>query len=569
MATPDMGAGGFGKYRLIAELGHGGMAEVFLAIASGPAGFNKLVVLKQIRDQLADDPEFLAMFLDEARLAARLNHPNVVQTNEVGEDGRRYFIAMEYLEGQPLNRIVQRLAKDGRLSLWMHVRILIDALAGLHYAHELADFDGTPLQVVHRDATPHNIFVTYAGQVKVVDFGIAKALGSSAETRAGVLKGKISYMAPEQALGEKVDRRADVFAVGIMLWEALAGRRPFKGHNDVVILQKLVAGEIPSPGTVRDDIPELLEAICMKALARDREERYATAEDMAHALEAALEKLGERPQLRAVGDLVTRTFADERVRIRAVIEAQMAGIRTTGEFPAPDLGTGSRTVGRLALPRIDAPPTESGSFNASQRRTATGPEPGSGPRTDPSRVSSLTANTTPAEFTPALPAPAKKPIALYAVVAVAVAVAAAAVAWPRGQAPPPPTTATAAPIAVTRMIRIESTPPGATVSENEKVLGQTPMAIPLDPAQQSARKLVLSLEGYAPYTVHQGPSLEDVRVLVPLTVAVAVAPKSTADAATTAHVKPPPGPGPARVAPPSTGTPKPPPPSPLDINMNR
>ena len=569
MATPDTGAAGFGKYRLIAELGHGGMAEVFLAIASGPAGFNKLVVLKQIRDQLADDPEFLAMFLDEARLAARLNHPNVVQTNEVGEDGRRYFIAMEYLEGQTLNRIVQRLAKDGRLSLFMHVRILIDALAGLHYAHELADFDGTPLQVVHRDATPHNIFVTYAGQVKVVDFGIAKALGSSAETRAGVLKGKVSYMAPEQALGEKVDRRADVFAVGIMLWEALAGRRPFKGHNDVVILQKLVAGEIPSPGTVRENIPELLEAICMKALAHDREERYATADDMQRALEAALEKLGQRPQLRAVGDLVTATFADERLRIRGVIEAQMAGIRTSGEFPTPEISTSKGTIGRLALPRIDAPPTESGSFNSSQRRSVTAVDQGSGPRTDPSRVSSLTANTTPAELAPAPPAPAKKPIVLYGVVAVAVAVAAAAIAWPRGQAAPVPTTPTAAATPVTRMIRIESTPPGATVSENEKVLGQTPMAIPLDPAQQSARQLVLSLDGYAPYTVHQGPSLEDVRVLVPLTVAVAVAPKSTTDAAATTHTRPAPGPGPARPTPPPTGTPRPPQPSPLDINMNR
>ena len=570
MATPDTGAGGFGKYRLIAELGHGGMAEVFLAIASGPAGFNKLVVLKQIRDQLADDPEFLAMFLDEARLAARLNHPNVVQTNEVGEDGRRYFIAMEYLEGQPLNRIVQRLAKDGRLTLAMHVRVLIDALAGLHYAHELADFDGTPLQVVHRDATPHNIFVTYAGQVKVVDFGIAKALGSSAETRAGVLKGKVSYMAPEQALGEKVDRRADVFAVGMMLWEALAGRRPFKGMNDVVILQKLVAGDIPSPGTVRDDIPELLEAICMKALAHDKEERFATAEDMQRALEAALEKLGERPQLRAVGDLLTKAFADERMRIRGVIEAQMTGIRTSGEFPTPEISTGNRAAARLGLPRIDAPTTESGSVASSHRRAATAADAGSGPRTDPSNISSLTANTTPAEVAPAPVVPAKKPIALYAVVAVALSVAAAAVAWPRGQAPPTPTTTTAAAVAVARMIRIESTPPGATVSENDRVLGQTPMAIPLDPAQQSARQLVLSLAGYAPYTVHQGPSLEDVRVLVPLTVAVAV--KPTADAATTTattRIKPVSGPVPGHAAPPSTGTPKPPPPSPLDINMNR
>jgi len=567
MAVPETGAGGFGKYRPIAELGHGGMAEVFLAVASGPAGFNKLVVLKQIREQLADDPEFLAMFLDEARLAARLNHPNVVQTNEVGEDGRRYFIAMEYLEGQPLNRVVQRLGKDGRLTLAMHVRILIDALAGLHYAHELADFDGTQLQVVHRDATPHNIFVTYAGQVKVVDFGIAKALGSSAETRAGVLKGKVAYMAPEQALGEKVDRRADVFAVGMMLWEALAGRRPFKGQNDIVILQKLVNGEIPSPGTVREDVPELLEAICMKALAHQREERYATAEEMQRALENALEKLGERPQLRTVGDLMTKGFAEERLRIRSVIEAQMSNIRATGEYPAPDLALAGKTQGRLDLPRLldPAPTTDSGTFN-STRRTAGLAELSSDPHTDSSRVSSLTANNLPAAYTPQPPAPAKKPIGLYAVAGVAVAVAVAALVWPRGQTTPTPPTAASAPSPVTRMIRIESTPPGATVSESDKVLGQTPMAIPIDPAQQSARRLVLSLDGYAPYTVHQGPSLEDVRVLVPLTVVQEA--KPTTEPSTAAHTKAPP-PLTGRLPTPATSTPKPPPPSATDINMNR
>ena len=156
------------------------MAQVFLALASGPAGFNKLVVIKQIRPQFAEDPEFLTMFLDEARLAARLNHPNVVQTNEVGEDGRRFFICMEYLEGQPFNRILHAAsAPRAALTLGMQLRILVDALAGLHHAHELCDFDGTPLEVVHRDVTPHNIFITYAGQVKVVDFGIAKALSSS------------------------------------------------------------------------------------------------------------------------------------------------------------------------------------------------------------------------------------------------------------------------------------------------------------------------------------------------------------------------------------------------------
>src|SRR6185437_1077783 len=199
--TSAGGANTLGKYRLIAELGHGGMAEVYLAVVRGPAGFNKLVVIKQIRPQLAEDPEFLGMFLDEARLAARLSHPNVVQTNEVGQEGNRYFIAMEYLEGQPLNRILHRLQKSGGLPLGLHIKILSDVLAGLHHAHELADYDGTALEVVHRDVTPHNVFVTYEGQVKVVDFGIAKAAGRAGETRHGVIKGKAPYMAPEQAAG--------------------------------------------------------------------------------------------------------------------------------------------------------------------------------------------------------------------------------------------------------------------------------------------------------------------------------------------------------------------------------
>src|SRR4051812_36002706 len=289
MVENEATGGAFAKYRPIAELGQGGMAQVFLALASGPAGFNKLVVIKQIREQFADEQDFLTMFLDEARLAARLNHPNVVQTNEVGDDGKRYYICMEYLEGQPLNRIMNRVGVAGGLTQAIQLRIVVDALAGLHHAHELRDFDGTPLQVVHRDVSPHNIFVTYAGQVKVVDFGIAKALSSSSETRTGVLKGKVAYMAPEQAMGERVDRRADIFGAGMILWEMLAGRRLFKGVADVAVLQKIVNNQIPSPMTIKPDVPVRLEVICMKALAHDRNNRYATAADFAADLEDAIE----------------------------------------------------------------------------------------------------------------------------------------------------------------------------------------------------------------------------------------------------------------------------------------
>ncbi|AKT41414.1 serine/threonine protein kinase [Chondromyces crocatus] len=327
-----------GKYRLIAELGSGGMAEVFLAVAQGPGGFNKLTVIKQIRPQLAEDPEFLAMFLDEARLAARLNHPNVVQTNEVGHDGSRYFIAMEYLEGQPLNRLTGRLGRD-RVPLGAHLRVLADALAGLHYAHDLTDYDGTPMDVVHRDVTPHNLFVTYDGQVKVVDFGIAKAMDSSAETRTGVLKGKIAYMAPEQARGERVDRRADVFAVGVMLWEAAVGKRLWTGIPDMAILARIVNGEIPTPRSQRPELPPELEAIILRAMAHRKEDRHRTAGELQADIENFLESFPDRSSTRDLGRALAQRFEEERSKIRSLVEAQLRDARSmpTDEYRAVDL----------------------------------------------------------------------------------------------------------------------------------------------------------------------------------------------------------------------------------------
>ncbi|MEP7126057.1 MAG: serine/threonine-protein kinase [Byssovorax sp.] len=325
------GGSNLGKYRLIAELGHGGMAEVFLAVVRGPAGFNKLMVIKQIRPQLAEDPEFLSMFLDEARLAARLSHPNVVQTNEVGHEAGRYFIAMEYLEGQPLNRVLHRFQRSGGFPLGLHLRVISEVLAGLHHAHEITDYDGTPLGVVHRDVTPHNIFLTYDGQVKVVDFGIAKAMNSSSETRTGVLKGKVAYMAPEQARGERVDRRADLFSVGILLWEAATGKRLWKGVPDIAILQRLLNGDIPTPRSVNPDVPEVLEAIILKCLATDRDGRYDTATELQADIDSYLDAQDERVNVRDLSKLMTRHFDADRLKIKAIIEEQLR-VKTTSSF---------------------------------------------------------------------------------------------------------------------------------------------------------------------------------------------------------------------------------------------
>ncbi|MEO5727940.1 MAG: serine/threonine-protein kinase, partial [Byssovorax sp.] len=323
-----------GKYRLIAEIGRGGMAEVYLALLQGDLGFSKLVVVKQIRQDMAQDPELMAMFLDEGRLSARLRHPNVVETHEVAQENGHTFMTMEYLEGQPLHRIVQQVHNSGGLPLVIHLRILADMLAGLHHAHELADWDDTPFQVVHRDVTPQNVFVTYDGVVKIVDFGIAKVKGSASHTRAGIVKGKIAYLAPEQARREDLDRRADIFAAGVMLWEAVTRTRPWKGRSDHFVIERLMDGRFPSARAVNPDVPPALEAILAKALAPERDNRYSTAAEFQEAIEGYIESLGEHVDMREFGKLLSVQFAEDRRRIHDSLEEALR-VDTSGGKVAP------------------------------------------------------------------------------------------------------------------------------------------------------------------------------------------------------------------------------------------
>jgi serine/threonine-protein kinase len=313
-----------GKYRLIAGLGRGGMGDVFLAVVQGLAGFNKLVVIKQLRPSLASDSEFLAMFLDEARLAARLNHPNIVQTNEVGQDAaNRYFIAMEHLDGQPYHRILRRAGSTGGLSLSLQIQVLINILDGLHYAHNVRGYDGAPLNIVHRDVSPQNIFVTYAGDCKVLDFGVAKAIGSTVETRAGTYKGKLGYMAPEQIHGEAVDRRADIFSVGVMLWTSVAGQSPWHGLSNLEIARRLLSGQVPLARDLQPAIDPALGAICDRALAPMVSERYQSAFEMRSDLDAYLDAREKRAGRKDLADAVERLFAADRVQMQRLIEAQI------------------------------------------------------------------------------------------------------------------------------------------------------------------------------------------------------------------------------------------------------
>jgi eukaryotic-like serine/threonine-protein kinase len=328
-------SGSSGRYHPIAQLGRGGMSEVYLAIARGPAGFNKLVVIKQLLSGLVTEPHFLDMFLDEARLAARLNHPNIVQTNEVGLADGKYFMAMEYLDGQSLLKIVQRMLPRP-VPVAVALGIAANVCAGLHYAHTLADFGGTPLGVVHRDVSPHNIFVTFAGQVKILDFGIAKVTSRTTETQAGILKGKIAYMSPEHISGAPLDARSDVFSLGVVFYEALTGQRLWGSPTrDVVIVKRLVTGDVPaSPRLVVPDLTEDVDRICRRALAIDRDKRYASALEMQKDLEESIGRLPQRASERDVGEMVAGLFEKERRAMAAVIERQLSLLdaTSTAEF---------------------------------------------------------------------------------------------------------------------------------------------------------------------------------------------------------------------------------------------
>ena len=324
------------KYRRLAAVGHGGMADVYLAAARGVGGALKLLVLKELRPALVRDPEYRAMFQREAKIAALMSHPNVVQTYEVGSEDGRPFIAMEYLEGQALHRVLRRLHRPPPeprgLPLAMHLRILAELLAGLHYAHELRDYDGEPLALVHRDVTPHNVLVTYDGQVKLVDFGIART-GDEVDTQVGTFKGKAAYASPEQVRGDRLDRRSDLFAVGVMLWEALTRQRMWHGLDELTIARRLEDGAVPPlPPGLR--VQAALRSLCASALASEPAARPATADAFREALEACLIEL-EHTTPRAIGALVARAFADDRAALRCVVEQQIRRARTVGEELAP------------------------------------------------------------------------------------------------------------------------------------------------------------------------------------------------------------------------------------------
>jgi serine/threonine-protein kinase len=281
----------FGRYELLKKLAAGGMGQVYLARQKGPVGFQKLLVVKRLLPHLSEDDDFIQMFLDEARIAALLNHPNIAQIYDLGEVDGIYYIAMEYVHGEAIAEVNKRaIQRKGAMPLALKCRVISDAAAGLDAAHHARSPSGRKLALIHRDVSPQNVLVGFNGSVKLIDFGVAKATGKLSQTTAGQIKGKHAYMSPEQAKGEPLDHRSDVFGLGTVFYELLTGTRLFKRETELATLKAVVSAKIPAPSETAPAIPKTLDAVVLKALARNRDERYATAGDMQLAIEDFLFK---------------------------------------------------------------------------------------------------------------------------------------------------------------------------------------------------------------------------------------------------------------------------------------
>lgn len=339
----------FGKYHLLERIAVGGMAELFLAKSFGVAGFERLLVIKKILPHMAEDQEFITMFIDEARIASTLNHSNIVQINELGKEDNDYYIAMEFVHGKDLSRIRDRLADQSQhLSIPLAVYIISRICEGLDYAHRKTDSTGENLNIIHRDVSPGNVLISYDGDVKLIDFGIAKAQNRLGQTTAGTLKGKFGYMSPEQVRGLPLDHRSDIFSVGILLFEMLTGERLFGSESDFGTLEKVRNAIVTPPTTYNSDIPPALEKIIMRTLSREPEDRYQHASDLQDALSAFLLAEGSLTTGKNLAEFMRLTFADEI----ATENDRLAVYRRRG-YPWLEASAGEQPAAAPATPAGD------------------------------------------------------------------------------------------------------------------------------------------------------------------------------------------------------------------------
>jgi serine/threonine-protein kinase len=465
----------FGKYTLFERIGRGGMADVYKGRVSGPQGFERTFVVKRILPHLSDDATFIKMFVEEAKLSARLAHPNIVQIFELGAVEGEYFISMEYIRGRDLSETMRAIWKAmGPPRPELVAYIGREACRALSYAHSLADERGRSLGMIHRDVSPSNIMMSYEGAVKLLDFGIAKALGEAPETtKSGTMKGKYAYMAPEQTEGDDVDHRIDIFSCGIVLHEVLTGRRLFKGQNDVLTIERVRRCDVPPPSQQNPMVPPELDAIILRALARDRDKRWATAADMADALDDVVHAARFQPT--HLAQLLHDLFPVE------------------GGAPAPRLSVNASSQVTNSSIRANRsatiPPVT---------RTGTGPDPRTGTGTGASARPHVT-DALPADVSLKPPAKWKGPVAAALVLG-----AAGFFVWKGGLARKTEQTAAIAPSGDPSKrfhVFVKSDPAGADIFvEGEAMpIGATPVALPIDLNGRNHVKLILRHDGYEDY----------------------------------------------------------------------
>ena len=319
----------FGQYVLLDRINVGGMAEVFKAKAFGVEGFEKIVAIKRILPTMSEDDEFIKMFVDEARITVQLHHENIVQVHELGRESGQYYIAMEYVSGRDMRQVLDAMKKQGlTIPVSTAAYIASSVAEGLDYAHHKADANGNNLNLIHRDVSPQNILVSYDGAVKITDFGIAKAEDRASKTQAGVLKGKFAYMSPEQVRGQTIDGRSDIFAVGILLYEMVTGERLFLGESDFSTLDKVRKAEVRPPSELNADLPPALEAIILKALAREPGDRYLRGAELAEALEQFLIEDTTIFSAKRMRSFMEQHFSEDR-------ERELSRMRSLPPTPPP------------------------------------------------------------------------------------------------------------------------------------------------------------------------------------------------------------------------------------------
>ncbi len=416
----------FGKYVLLERINVGGMAEVFKAKAFGVEGFERLVAVKRILPSIAEDQEFITMFIDEAKIAVQLTHANIAQIFDLGKVGDSYFIAMEFVHGKDLRAIFDRARKRGEaVPVPMACYTAMKVCEGLDYAHNKKDAAGRELNLVHRDVSPQNILISYDGESKIIDFGIAKAAGKAGKTQAGILKGKFGYMSPEQVRGLPLDRRSDIFAVGIVLYELLTGERLFVGESDFSTLEKVRNVEIMPPSTYNRRIPEELEQIVLKALAKDVDDRYQTAMDLHDDLQSFMYTSGNFFSRKDLSAYMRKAFAEEIAKESAREE----------EYRKMEAEAAKGGSGLDAFADLEPAPAKAANISPPQPRPPAPPRPvkktvmgmGAVPPPPPPRTSGAPPPPPPR---PSVPGAAARP-----------SVPSAAPRPPAPPAPPPPTSA--------------------------------------------------------------------------------------------------------------------------------